>query len=167
MKKIFAILSTLSLLFIASPAFAQQGNNTKAQNRPEAVSQRLGELEQNRQQHYQEVLTRVTSKFQTRLERYSQFIVKLEAKRAELNASGADVSELDNTLRQAKLQLGNTRGAINAAGSVFQNLDYSQNRAQLRTQVTGEINKVRQEFRTLHQHMTQAVRQIGQLSSQL
>ena len=157
-------LIVISLSLSASSASAQRGVSGQAQT---AITQRAANKEANpNKPKFEEVFTRVFEKFSARLERYNSFVGKLETRRAKLDTQGKDVSQLDNTIRLLKVELGQARGALNNAKSNVAALDYTQPNSVLVRSFRTEINTVRQAFTELHQAAATAVQEAKSVNNQ-
>jgi len=159
------LLSFLLILFLSVSQVAAQTppNNQlprgRNSNRP---------TQQNPQERHtqsvQQLMDRMFINFQNRLNLYEQFLTKLESRRATLAQKGADTTNLDRFLREARNNLATTKNVLNTTRANSANLDFTEPLPQLRRQVVDTISPLRQEFTQMHRTMSQVVNSINTLS---
>lgn len=153
MKKIIPILLTLSILLMGTPLVSAQGNS------------QVRNTEDNFNRRASEILARIVSKVENRIDKYEEFSGKLMQKRNELSEASIDVSELDRLIRVAELNLTTTKADVTEMKATLDGLDYTLSKRELVRSVVSEVRDIRQSFRTLHQSMTEVVSEIRSLSN--
>lgn len=138
---------------MGTPLVSAQGNS------------QVRNTEDNFNRRASEILARIVSKVENRIDKYEEFSGKLMQKRNELSEASIDVSELDRLIRVAELNLTTTKADVTEMKATLDGLDYTLSKRELVRSVVSEVRDIRQSFRTLHQSMTEVVSEIRSLSN--
>ncbi len=97
-------------------------------------------------------------KFQERLDRYGEFLGKVESRKQKLADKGTDITRMTAFLATARTNLAAARTALAAARTGIEQINYSGEPQAIRTAIRTQLDSVRQAMRTLHTSMSEAVR---------
>ena len=142
------------LTLTAVPVYAARPTGTPG-------TQRYGQVQQ-RTERRMNMTSGMIAKFRQRLDRYQDFLTKVETRKAKLADQGVNVTNITAFITKAKENVKKTKTAIDTAETNLNAIDYSQPMNEVMTRVRDELRKVRQAMTTLHTSMSQAVREIRQ-----
>ena len=120
----------------------------------------------DRASRLQELANRMFDRFQNRIDKYTDFLAKVQSRRDKLFADGKDVSRLDSFITTAKTNLDTVKTVFTNAKNTLASLDYNANPGMVIKQVRDQLNLVREALTTLHKSMSETVKEIKNLTAE-
>lgn len=120
----------------------------------------------NRTQNVSTVLDRMVRLAKQRLDRYGEFLAKIQTRIDRLEGQGQDVSKFTQYIALANTNMGLVQTAISGMESAFAGIDTSSDMQTIRRTVQSELRLVREAFTKLHTTMKQVVAEITNQSNQ-
>ncbi len=128
--------------------------------RQEREAEKTGRSEER----IRDLIKRLLEKSQNRLDKYEQFLKKVESRRDKLLEKGHDVGRINSFLDTARLNLAKTQTAIDSAGTALASIDTSQSMRDTIQDIQTEMTKIRKSFTELHRSMNETVKALKEIS---